>query len=274
MIKIESDFYRRVQSCIAPIYFFEEKAGQSKDTEKSIINGTLTLFRTSVKIFGITNYHVYEQGYLVRKQNNENVICQIGHKLRICLEERIIHENKGQDLIVFFLYEYELRDIAKDVPKSGFRIINSNIEKLLESQKEEDVNTWAMHVVGFSGVYKTIERINSGGIKVTFDAFWYPSFVRHSSNYNPNEEQIILHFFETRNALKDGRLQMTKGILSEELIDFGGISGAPVFARCFPYQDDLALLGIVYEGHASPEGFLPEVIYAKPIGLIKNILQG
>jgi len=274
MIETEADFNMRVQSCIAPIYFFEENGGQLKDTERFTTNGTLTLFQKDVNIFGITNYHVYKRGYLDRKQNNENVICQIGHKLRINLEQRIFYEDEKQDLIIFFLFENELKDIAKNVPKSGFRRINIDIERLLKTQKKEDVNTWATHVVGFPGVYKTTERISSNRIEETFDAFWYPSFVQHRFSCNPNEEQITLHFFETRKAIQDGRLQMTEGTLSEELIDFGGISGAPVFARCFPHQDDLTLLGIVYEGHSSAEGFLPEVIYAKPMSLIKNILQG
>lgn len=263
MIKTEADFYRRVQSCIAPIYFFEGNGGQLlKDTERFTINGTLTLFRKDVNIFGITNYHVYKEGYLDRKNNKEDVVCQVGHKLRINLEKRIIYENEDKDLIVFFLHEHELKDIAKDAPKRGFKRINTDIEKLLQSQKEEDENTWAAHFAGFPGGDKTTEKISITRIEETFDISLYVV----PMTYESDQKRILLNFYLTRAAIEEGRLKMDMGDLSKGPLVFGGISGSPVFARCAPYEDDITLLGIVYGGWG-------EAVFARPISLIEKILQ-
>jgi len=132
MIETEADFNMRVQSCIAPIYFFEENGGQLKDTERFTTNGTLTLFQKDVNIFGITNYHVYKRGYLDRKQNNENVICQIGHKLRINLEQRIFYEDEKQDLIIFFLFAITRDSDRSSILANPTSLINSKNAAILE----------------------------------------------------------------------------------------------------------------------------------------------
>ncbi len=275
MIKEEKDFYNRVQSCIAPIYFFNQSE-EYEEGKKITHNGTITLYKEGFKVFGITNYHVY-QSYLEREDNNSNAICQLGYQFIINLTERMICEDKKNDLFVFFLYEDELKKIGgPSNSKSGFKHINTNIENLLKDQSE-DQNTWPIHIAGFPGVHKITKIINHKETQENFGIFLanMPAEYFPDPLDNNGGPKITLDFGETRKAIFDGYLKVDIGQLSGTPLILGGISGCPVFARIFPNQEDLTLLGIVSDGPSdSCSELLPENIYAKPVSLIEEILKG
>lgn len=270
MIKTKDDFYNRLQSCMAPIYFFDQNAGIPEDTSRLTINGTLTLFQKNNKVFGITNYHVYQE-YLDQKAKNADVICQIGHKLVITLENRVLHQDKRNDLTVFFLDERELTVLGN---KSGFRRINCAIEEIIQKyQSNDDSKTWQLHCAGFPGSEKLTTKVGPKEIQENFGfcilrapaIYYYGDFT--------NGDKIALCFSDSRQAIEKDLIKIDdKKNLIPHALSLGGISGGPVFARVFPYEDDLTLLGIVYQGPSGNKA-LPENIYARPISLIENILQ-
>jgi len=68
----EYAFSTLVKSYVAPVYFFDQKKPIDKCQFR---NGTVTLFRGKDKLYGITNYHVYE-AFQKGKQANSNYVCQ------------------------------------------------------------------------------------------------------------------------------------------------------------------------------------------------------
>lgn len=271
MIRNEEDFSRIVQARIAPIYFFDEKV-PPKEGEKFTYNGTVTLFRNKLnQIYVITCHHVYEH-YLEGVRENPNYIAQLGHKLRLKLQERLVYENEKADLCVFFLHEDELKELGtKDNPKGCFRLL-ADVARFEHEQNKEDPSTWAVHFAGFPGVHKETQKIDERTFVEDFGISLFPIFF----SYFPEEPKIALNFSETREAISKGSLPKGSFFqnmeeLSEKTINFGGISGCPVFARVKPYEDDLTLLGIVYEGPDGNEK-LPENFYARPITVIQDIL--
>ncbi len=261
MEKEQQYFDRLIQSRIAPIYFFDEK---NPPPEKKLltVNGTVTLVKKGHQIFGITNFHVYKH-YKEKKGENANYVCQIGHKLSIKLEERMTDENAKHDLCVFYLEEHEL---SKMGTKGGFKHVRYDISNLLHQyQREENPETWALHFAGYPGEDKNTKQISDKEYEKNFGIFLSSA----PASYCPVEEKITLKFCKARQAIEKGELRNDFEPLKESAVNFGGISGGPVFARVDPNQDDLSLLGIIYEG-GDGKGFLPEVIYARPISLLQE----
>lgn len=264
MISSEEDFARIVQSRIAPIYFFDKKSSPQVG-EKLTTNGTLTLWKSNRSCFGITNYHVFKY-YLDKKRKNPNYICQIGYKLFINLEERKIFEDEENDLIVFFLHEQELKEIAtKGKCKGGFCRL-ADISLFETEQKLDDPNSWYAHFAGFPCIYKVTEKLSEFVVLEDFGIFLAPA------PFACYPRKIAINFEEARKAIEKGILLSDIGPLDNEKINFGGISGGPFFARHFPYHNDLTLLGILYEGSSGTD-LIPEVLYVRPITLIKDILD-
>ena len=204
-------------------------------------------------------------------------VCQIGYELRVQLEQRVLLEKEKYDLMVFVLYEEELKKIGgPSNPKSGFKYINTDIEMLLKYQNYKDPNTWAIHIAGFPGVHKITHKINSKEIQENFGIVFFPLFAKYFPDPMGNNggPKISFDFDETRKAICENYFKIDIGQPLESPLILGGISGCPVFARCSPNQDDLTLLGIVYEGPSNPDSLLPEIIYARPVSLIEEILKG
>ncbi len=266
MIKNEEDFSRVAQSCMTPIYFFDQKNPPNK-SEKITRNGTVTLFRNEHKIYGITNYHVYE-GYEKKKNANKHTICQIGYQCKIELEDKIRYTDEINDLVIFDLNDDDLNKMSTaECQKTGFTVLDDRIDEYLKKyQDENNYETWFLHFAGYPAVYKKTEQISATILNEEFGII--SSYARGS--YIDEKTEIILDY----SAIKEDGAKITPsiGTFSKENMVFGGISGGPVFARI--HQDHLSLLGIIYKGSGEKDGIRSsfEFIYAKPISLIKNIL--
>lgn len=259
MIRSEEDVKRILQARMAPIYFFSVKAELSKSDIK---HGTIFFYKNHNGTFGITNSHVYEDF----EELEPPKILNIGNYKVADLKGREIYRScrKEKDIMVFHFTEKELEKIGN---KGCFTVLEDiNVLSTKYPQQfnfEQDV---PLHFAGFQD--KLIKSNINKRIEIEFQIFFsaVPATVC--------EDNITLRFSDIRNAVKSGSLVSSVGNLTDQKIDFGGISGCPIFARTLTNRFDLSLLGIVYEGHGNTEGFLPEVIYARPISLIQDALIG
>lgn len=255
------DFNALARSYVAPIYFFdqEERVPQTN-------NGTVTLFKKEDKLCGITNYHVYKNGYLDKKECNKNIVCQIGNRHIISLEKKIIHESKdddaGNDLIVFSLDTQALAEIGTlQDPKRSFSILDTRLPEYLEQYQNENSETWLTHCAGYPGEDKITTQLSDRHYQESFGFHIFRCRATH------DKERIILDF----SALKESGIQPTVGKFKKENMTFGGMSGGPVFGLTQPSSNDLSLFGIIYEGGGNNSTY--EFIYAKPISILEQILK-
>jgi len=269
MIRTQTNFYERVQSCMAPIYFFDKK-WDPEDGQKTI-NGTLTLVQKEDKVFGITNHHVYKgnedcKGYLILKNDNPNIICKIGNH-EVALENRILYENEDNDLIVFCLCESDLEKIgSKNSYKSGFNIVDYRAKEYLDQQDTNNHESWPFNFAGYPGTDKIMKKVSHKKYEENFGIF--VSVARGTYETIKGKEEIILDYLAVRES---SEIVPHIGIFSDKNYDFGGISGGPVFTRTISNPDDLSLLGIVYNG-SDINSSNSEFLYAKPISLLSEIL--
>jgi len=270
MIRSEEDFYKIAQCRIAPIYFFDKKK-PPKMGEKLTSHGTVTLFRNKHgALYGITNFHAYEE-YLKLKEANPNVTCQIGHQLPVDLKNREKGRDERNDLFVFDLMNDELGKIGKgNIAKDGFSLLG-DINRYEKEQKNDDPDSWHLHVAGFPGIYKVTSK--KGELIFEEDFGIFLTSVPFACLYDQMQDKtkITLDFDRVRKAIEKGKIIPDIGSLNEKMIDFGGMSGGPIFARIFPNENDLTLLGIIRDGR-SGGNLLPEILYATPITVIEDIL--
>jgi hypothetical protein len=266
MIRSQEDFDRRIQSCVAPIFFFDKKEENLGNCGKLTNNGTVTLFQKGYKIFGITNYHVYKDGYLDKKAVNPNLVCKIGD-LQIDIEGRLIYKSEENDLIVFHLTKHELKKLGgHDNLKRGFRIIDVCIEEYLREQDNNNPKSWLLHFAGYPGIDKITTRITNLEYEENFGFFF--SMARGTYVAVNQKDEIILDFLAVK---QQSMIVPHTGSFKNENMDFGGISGGPVFAQTLSNPDDLSLLGIIHKG-SDISSSSSEFLYAKPISLLSKIL--
>jgi hypothetical protein len=260
LIKNDKDFSIVVQNCIAPIYFFDQKNPPSKG-EKLTSHGTVTLFKKDNKVYGITNNHVYED-YANKKESNRDTVCQIGYKCIINLENRILYENTNHDLIIFLLHSDDLQKMSNTkYQKTGFTVLDDRVEEYLQYQNLNNCETWPLHVAGYPTTFHEVDQISNTEYNSDFGIFSSYGF---ASSY---VEKISLNISKTR---ENTEIIIPSLPFPEKNINFGGISGAPVFARTVSNTFGLSLLGIAYEGISLDISC--ELINAKPISLIQDIL--
>lgn len=280
MIRNNNDLYRELQTKIAPLYFFDANPDTKNLTLKErevSTNGTVTLFRTKQKTFGITNFHVYK-GYLDYKKSFENsehkhqVVCQIGYSCNISLEDRILYQDANSDLAVFFLASTDLEAIGK---KGAFTELDERLEEYLKDQKEDDPSTWNTSFAGYPGKDKITKIVGDKRFEKDFGIFLSTAPATHDFQGN-----IVLNFGEVRYRINEKEIVLDKGFL-ENNSNLGGISGGPVFGPSPSNQFGLSLFGIIFKGSGSDfEGLNEtgnlvglELIYAKPITTcLKDIL--
>lgn len=261
-IKNEEDFYIVVQNCIAPIYFFGQENTPNKG-EKITQHGTLTLFRNKHKIYGVTNHHVYKR-YEKEKNANENTVCQIGvgNQCKIILEDKIAHVDIGNDLIIFHLNDEDLKKMSTaECQKTGFTVLDDRIDEYLHSQDPKNCETWPLHAAGYPTTFHVIDQISNTKHNSDFGIFLSYGYA------TSNVEKISLNI---RRARENTEIIAPDLPFPEEKINFGGISGGPVFLRTASKPCVLSLVGIIYEGISLDISC--ESINAKPISLIKDIL--
>lgn len=256
------DFDALAKSYTAPIYLFNQKI-PPKEGEKLSINGTITLFRKEDKLYGITNYHLYKGDEIdkFKRRSSGNWVYQIGN-CPILLENRIFHEDENNDLIVFSLSDEELAKIrTQNDPKSGFRIIDNRLPEYLVGQDNNDPKTWLTHCAGYPGQDKVTNRFSDKEYEENFGFHYF--FARATCEKN----EIFLDY----SALKESGKKPERGNFTEGNMNFGGMSGGPVFGRTQSNPNDLSLFGIIYDG--SGKGCSLELIRARPISLLEGILK-
>lgn len=118
-----------------------------------------------------------------------------------------------------------------------------------------------LHVAGYPTTFHEVDQISNTEYNSDFGIFSSYAF---ASSYI---EKISFNISKTR---ENTEIIIPSLPFPEKNINFGGISGAPVFARTVSNTFGLSLLGIAYEG-ISLDIFC-ELINAKPISLIQDIL--
>ena len=172
-------------------------------------------------------------------------------------------------LIIFDINDDDLNKMSNTkYQKTGFTVLDDRIDEYVKCyQNENDCNTWKLHFAGYPGIYKETSQISNTEYCEDFGGIIF--YARGSYD---EQQGIILDF----SAIKENAAIIKPDAeFSEEKMDFGGISGGPVFiaeTKANPFG--ISLLGIVYKGSGEKDGIIStyEFVYAKPISLLQDVL--
>lgn len=260
-------------SYIAPIFFYDEHRTPQVG-EPLTTHGTITFFQKDNKVWGITCDHVLygEHGYFSQEANNPSLTLRIGN-FPLNLKERHIYRDKENDLLVISLTPEE----HKQIGKRAFKHLTHDIEQLIQQhQKDEDPRTWFIHVAGFPKTYKETQHVFGNEYSEEFGMLWAYMPVTYIAP-NPTQKlagQINLKFIDTRHAIEHGEVDVSVGELSNDNLNFGGMSGGPIYGVVLPNTEDLTLFGIIHQGCGSDrnqEANSLEILYGRPIEALSHV---